>query len=157
MRQGLGEPSTHIASSAHAVLDRHAPVVGPGQEESRQAALDMADHGLHSGTWRHPAITAEDHWYFLLTPLATLSIVGPIIDVTGRMTGLQQNPAVRTRLMSLYVGMMFTGAGLGSWSGTLAYDRGGWLAVASLLLGFSAVVWLLSLQQWLRLRTREGT
>ena len=48
MRQGLGEPSTHIASSAHAVLDRHAPVVGPGQEESRQAALDMADHGLHS-------------------------------------------------------------------------------------------------------------
>ena len=101
--------------------------------------------------------TAEDHWYFLLAPLATLSIVGPIIDVTGRMTGLQQNPAVRTRLMSLYVGMMFTGAGLGSWSGTLAYDRGGWLAVASLLLGFSAVVWLLSLQQWLRLRTREET
>lgn len=100
--------------------------------------------------------TARDHWYFLLAPLAIMSIVGPIIDVTGRMTGLQQNPAVRTRLMSLYVGMMFTGAGLGSWSGTLAYDRGGWLAVASLLLGFSALVWLLSLQQWLKQRTPQG-
>lgn len=99
--------------------------------------------------------TAEEHWYFLLPPLAIMSIVGPIIDVTGRMTGLQQNAEVRTRLMSLYVAMMFSGAGVGSWSGTLAYDRGGWLAVAGLLLAFSAVVWLLSLQQWLGLKTQR--
>lgn len=100
--------------------------------------------------------TAEQDWYFLLPPLAIMSIVGPIIDVTGRMTGLQELPAIRTRLMSLYVGMMFIGAGLGSWAGTLAYDRGSWPGMVLLLLVFSLLVWLLSLQQW-RLAAKSGS
>ena len=100
-------------------------------------------------------ITAESYWLFLLPPLALMSIVGPLIDITGRMTGLQETPAVRTRLMSLYVCMMFTGGGLGSWAGTLAYDRFGWIGIVGLTMGLSMTVWLLSLQQW-RQNSRHG-
>jgi hypothetical protein len=50
-----------------------------------------------------------EHWLWLLPPIALLSIVGPVTDITGRMTGLHEDPAVRTRLMALYVGLMFLG------------------------------------------------
>ena len=80
--------------------------------------------------------TAETNWIYLL-PLAIMSVVGPIIDVTGRMTGLQELPDIRTRLMSLYVCMMFTGAGIGSWAGTMVYDIGAWRGMVLLMMLFS--------------------
>ncbi len=100
--------------------------------------------------------TAQHNWVFLLPPLAIMSIVGPIIDVTGRMTGLQELPAIRTRLMSLYVSVMFTGAGIGSWAGTMAYDHGSWRGMVLLLSSFTFLVWLLSFQQWRQRRKPIG-
>jgi predicted MFS family arabinose efflux permease len=101
-------------------------------------------------------MTAESNWVFLLPPLALMAVVGPLVDVTGRMTGLQETPAVRTRLMSLYVCMMFTGGGLGSWAGTLAYDRFAWTGIVGLTMSLSATVWLLSLQQWYQRSHRQA-
>jgi predicted MFS family arabinose efflux permease len=101
-------------------------------------------------------MTAESNWMFLLPPLALMAVVGPLVDVTGRMTGLQETPAVRTRLMSLYVCMMFTGGGLGSWAGTLAYDRFAWTGIVGLTMSLSATVWLLSLQQWYQRSHRQA-
>ena len=48
------------------------------------------------------------------------------IDVTGRMTFLSLDPAIRTRLTTIYVVIMFIGGGIGSYAGTLAYDIHGW-------------------------------
>ena len=87
------------------------------------------------------------HWLYLLIPLTVMSIVGPLVDVTGRMTSLRTEPAVRTRLMSLYVTMMFLGGGLGSWLGTQAYAAAGWPGSVALATLLSASVCLLSLQQ----------
>ena len=98
--------------------------------------------------------TAETNWIYLLPPLAIMSVVAPIIDVTGRMTGLQELPDIRTRLMSLYVCMMFTGAGIGSWAGTMVYDIGAWRGMVLLMMLFSVLVWLLS---WQQLRRWQGS
>jgi len=89
-------------------------------------------------------LLASQDWRWLLPPIALLSIVGPLIDITGRMTGLREDPQVRTRLMALYVGMMFLGGGLGSWWGTLAYAMGGWSGIVALLVLLSCGICLLS-------------
>ncbi len=83
------------------------------------------------------------HWLFLLLPIFFFSISGPLIDVTGRMTTLRESSAVRTRLMSLYITLMFLGGGLGSWSGTLAYDLGGWMGTVVLASLMSMTICLL--------------
>lgn len=92
-------------------------------------------------------LLANDHWLPLILPLTVMSIVGPMVDVTGRMTSLRNDPAVRTRLMSLYITLMFLGGGLGSWCGTLAYDLGGWSGTVGLVILMSSVVCLLSFLQ----------
>ena len=92
-------------------------------------------------------LLASENWWWLLPPIALLSIVGPLIDITGRMTGLREDPGVRTRLMALYVGMMFLGGGLGSWWGTLAYAQGGWSGIVALLMILSASICFLSWQE----------
>ena len=62
----------------------------------------------------------------ILIPLFVSNLVGPGIDVTGRMTFLALDPAVRTRLTTVYVVIMFIGGGIGSFAGTAVYDAFGW-------------------------------
>jgi len=83
-------------------------------------------------------------WRFILVPVVATAIAGPLIDITGRMTSLKQPPNIRTRLMSLYITLMFLGGGLGSWSGTAAYDAGGWWGTVILSVGMSLGVCLLA-------------
>ncbi|MFZ8914690.1 MAG: MFS transporter, partial [Pseudomonadales bacterium] len=70
------------------------------------------------------------------------SIAGPVIDVTGRMTALREDPAIRTRLMTLYTTIMFLLAGLGSALGTSTYAAYGWngIVLASTGLSLSVVL-----------------
>ncbi len=81
----------------------------------------------------------------LIIPLLMMNVVGPVIDVSGRMLFLSQQPEIRTRLTTLYIVTMFLGGGLASWSGTAAYQWGGWQANASLAVGISLGVVTLSL------------
>ncbi len=64
--------------------------------------------------------------WLLMIPLITMNLVGPVIDITGRMTFLSQDATVRTRLMTVYIFLMFLGGGMASWAGTIAYDWAGW-------------------------------
>ena len=73
----------------------------------------------------------------LLVPLVIVNLVGPGIDVTGRMTFLSLEPDLRTRLTTIYIVMMFVGGGLGSIISTAVYDALGWEGVC-LLLGISS-------------------
>ena len=95
---------------------------------------------------------AINNWWFLLLPIVIMSIVGPLIDVTGRIVSLNQAPAIRTRLMTLYVTVMFIVAGIGSWAATFAYDVGGWYGTIALASSLSILVCLLSIQQYLAIR-----
>lgn len=86
----------------------------------------------------------ESLW-LLIIPLIIMNTVGPGIDVSGRMTFLSLAPAIRTRLMTGYIVIMFIGAGIASWAGTAAYGWAGWagnsviaLVLSATLVGLSA-------------------
>ncbi len=80
----------------------------------------------------------------ILVPLFITNLVGPTIDVTGRMTLFTLAPEIRTRLTTSYIMAMFVGGAIGSAAGTAVFDLGGWGATCALLLGASCVVVALS-------------
>lgn len=80
----------------------------------------------------------------VIVPLVIVNLVGPTIDVTGRMTFLALEPAIRTRLTTSYIVTMFLGGSMGSILGTAIYDFGGWAGTCALLLAISASVVALS-------------
>lgn len=90
---------------------------------------------------------ADGGYWILLLPISLMSVAGPVIDITGRMTLLTQDPSIRTRLMTLYIVLMFIGGGLGSWGGTIAFDLGGWLGTCLLATFFSVLAVGLSLSR----------
>ncbi|BDW82692.1 MFS transporter [Erythrobacter sp. Dej080120_24] len=89
----------------------------------------------------------------VLVPLLLVNIVGPSVDVTGRMTILSLDPAIRTRLTTSYIVMMFIGGAIGSILGTAIYDWGGWIGTCGLLMAISCSVLVLS---WIALRRHEN-
>jgi predicted MFS family arabinose efflux permease len=118
-------------------LGRWADEVGPERARVIMALIQMFGVSL--------LFVAGDSFWYLTIPIIVMSIAGPMIDVTGRMTCLAGDPAIRTRLLSLFIILMFLGGGVGSWTGTIAYDLGGWTLNVSIAMGFSAVIVLLSL------------
>ncbi len=80
----------------------------------------------------------------LLVPLVLVNLVGPTIDVTGRMTFLALAPEIRTRLTTFYIVCMFVGGALGSVLGTAVYDAGGWGGTCLMLLAISGTILALS-------------
>jgi len=78
--------------------------------------------------------------WLLMFPIVITNLVGPVIDITGRMTFLNQAPEIRTRLMTVYIVLMFTGGGMASWAGTAAYDWAGWFGTSWLALILSGLV-----------------
>jgi predicted MFS family arabinose efflux permease len=89
-------------------------------------------------------LAAGDSFWYLAIPVIVMSVAGPMIDVTGRMTCLAGDPAIRTRLLSLFIILMFLGGGVGSWAGTIAYDLGGWSLNVAIAMGTSVLIVLLS-------------
>ena len=81
-------------------------------------------------------------------PLVIGNLVGPGVDVTGRMTFLALAPELRTRLTTIYVVMMFIGGGVGSFLGTAVYDRFDWAGIAALLVLMSGLGAALSYVGW---------
>ena len=88
--------------------------------------------------------------WLLMVPIALTNVFGPSIDVAGRMTVLSQAPDIRTRLMTVYIVLMFIGGGIGSWGGTAAYGIAGWLGSAGLAVTMIAGVLALSWFAWKR-------
>lgn len=80
----------------------------------------------------------------LLAPLVALNLVGPLIDITGRMTFLTLPAGVRTRLMTACIVLMFIGGCLSSWAATWVYEHEGWNGTATLAAGLSALLVTLS-------------
>jgi cyanate permease len=73
-----------------------------------------------------------------------MNLIGPMIDITGRMTFLGLAPSVRTRLMTAYIVLMFVGGGLASWAATWVYEHEGWHGTAMLAAGMSATLVVLA-------------
>ena len=76
----------------------------------------------------------------VLVPLFLVNLVGPTVDVTGRMTLFALEPEIRTRLTTSYIVTMFIGGAIGSALGTAVYDFGGWAGICALLAAMSCCV-----------------
>lgn len=82
--------------------------------------------------------------WWLVPPLLVMGIFGPLLDVTGRMTIFEKAAEERTRLMTVYIVLMFIGAGLASWIGTLVYEYAEWFGVAGFCLALAVLALVLS-------------
>lgn len=83
--------------------------------------------------------------WWLLLPLIIMNMVSPTIDVAGRATFLTQTPEIRTRLMTVYIMLMFLGGGVASWAGTVVYAAAGWTGTGILVCAMACTVLLLCL------------
>lgn len=93
--------------------------------------------------------------WLLMIPILITNVFGPVLDVTSRMTFLNQPPDVRTRLMTVYIVFMFVGGGIASWAGTTAYDLWGWTGNATLGIVMSAIALGLSILAQQRFRAKN--
>ena len=64
------------------------------------------------------------------------------------MTFLSLEANIRTRLMTIYIVMMFIGGGISSSAGTAVYDFAGWPGNAVLAMAMSGGLLLLALLSW---------
>lgn len=92
--------------------------------------------------------------WLLMIPILITNVFGPCIDVANRMTFLNAQPDMRTRLMTVYIVFMFLGGGLASWAGTLVYGLAGWGGNAALAIVMSSLV--LVLCYWSYRREGDG-
>jgi MFS family permease len=81
-------------------------------------------------------VTGNNLW-LLMVPVLGIGLFMVVVDISGRMLLLVESPLIRTRLMTVYIALMFMGAGLSSWVATAAYDWMGWD-------GAVLFIWLLS-------------
>lgn len=95
--------------------------------------------------------------WLLMIPIVITNVFGPVLDVTGRMTFLSQAPAIRTRLMTIYIVFMFLGGGIAGWAGTSAYDAWGWTGTAGLaaLMSLVSVALCLMAYRWKSAEVRD--
>ena len=84
----------------------------------------------------------------LVVPVILMTLVGPAVDICNRMTFLSLAPHVRTRLMTVYIVMMFVGGGISSSAGTAVYEWAGWTGNAIMAIGMSSLLVTLTVIAW---------
>lgn len=87
--------------------------------------------------------------WLLIVPIMLMTLVGPAVDICNRMTFLNLDPLIRTRLMTVYIVMMFIGGGISSSAGTAVYDWAGWSGNAVLAIAMSGTLVALCVVAWL--------
>jgi len=110
-------------------LGRWADTVGPRKARLVAAAVQLIGVALF-----YPMGFAIST---IMVPLLLVNMVGPTIDVTGRMTLFTLAPEIRTRLTTSYIVLMFIGGAIGSALGTAVYAAGGWAGTCALMLAMS--------------------
>jgi predicted MFS family arabinose efflux permease len=125
-------------------LGRLADRIGPLR--ARVAAASVQSIGI--------ALFYPFGWsaWTIVIPLTVINMVGPTIDVSGRMIFLSMAPEIRTRMTTGYIVFMFLGGALGSILGTYVYDRAGWAGTCAMLAAISLSVLGLSCFAYLSAR-----
>jgi predicted MFS family arabinose efflux permease len=86
--------------------------------------------------------------WLLIIPVVLMTLLGPLVDICNRMTFLSLDPKIRTRLMTIYIVMMFIGGGISSSAGTAVYDYAGWPGNAVLAMCMSGGLLSLAILSW---------
>ena len=86
--------------------------------------------------------------WLLIIPVVLMTLLGPLVDICNRMTFLSLEKNIRTRLMTIYIVMMFIGGGISSSAGTAVYDYAGWAGNATLAMCMSGGLFTLAIIAW---------
>ncbi|MEH6790861.1 hypothetical protein [Parasphingorhabdus sp.] len=89
-------------------------------------------------------ISEHDIWIMIL-PILFCNFGGSSMDVANRTILFGRAPEIRTRLMTIYIVIMFTGGGFSSWLGTAVYTGAGWHGLALLSISLATTIMALSI------------
>ena len=97
---------------------------------------------------------ADDNLWILVVAVIFNSVGGASVDICSRTIMFSRAPEIRTRLMTIYIVIMFLGGGLSSWLGAATYEFAGWTGISIMAVTYALTIMGLSL--WgLRFRQAE--
>lgn len=88
---------------------------------------------------------AGNNLWLLVVAVIFNSIGGASVDICSRTILFSRAPEIRTRLMTIYVVIMFIGGGISSWLGTAIYEFDGWSGISIMAIGYALTIMALSL------------
>tara|TARA_R100001244_G_scaffold6593_3_gene7794 strand:+ start:6561 stop:7775 length:1215 start_codon:yes stop_codon:yes gene_type:complete len=88
---------------------------------------------------------AGDNLWLLVIAVVFNSIGGASVDICSRTILFSRAPEIRTRLMTIYIVIMFIGGGISSWLGAATYEYAGWLGISVMAIGYALIIMGLSL------------
>jgi predicted MFS family arabinose efflux permease len=90
-------------------------------------------------------LIAEHNIWIMILPILFRNFGGSSMDVANRTILFGRAPEIRTRLMTIYIVIMFTGGGFASWLGTAVYTGAGWHGLALLSILFTSTIMAISI------------
>ncbi|ATW02877.1 MFS transporter [Sphingorhabdus sp. YGSMI21] len=73
------------------------------------------------------------------------TIGGASVDICSRTILFKRAPEIRTRLMTIYIVIMFIGGGISSWLGAATYEYAGWPGISVMAICYALAIMGLSL------------
>jgi predicted MFS family arabinose efflux permease len=88
---------------------------------------------------------AGDNLWLLVVAVIFNTIGGASVDICSRTILFSRAPEIRTRLMTIYIVIMFIGGGISSWLGAATYEYAGWLGISIMAILYALAIMGLSL------------
>ncbi|NCN85792.1 MAG: MFS transporter [Sphingomonadales bacterium] len=88
---------------------------------------------------------ADDNLWLLVVAVILNSIGGASVDICSRTILFSRAPDIRTRLMTIYIVIMFIGGGISSWLGAATYEYAGWPGISVMAIAYALAIMGLSL------------
>ena len=88
---------------------------------------------------------AGQNLWLLVIAIIFNSIGGASVDICSRTILFSRAPEIRTRLMTIYIVIMFIGGGISSWLGAATYEYAGWSGISIMAICYALTIMGLSL------------
>ncbi|AMO70666.1 MFS transporter [Sphingorhabdus sp. M41] len=88
---------------------------------------------------------AGHNLWLLVIAIIFNTIGGASVDICSRTILFSRAPEIRTRLMTIYIVIMFIGGGISSWLGAAVYEYAGWSGISIMAICYALTIMGLSL------------
>ncbi|MEH6827890.1 MFS transporter [Parasphingorhabdus sp.] len=88
---------------------------------------------------------AGHNLWLLVIAIIFNTIGGASVDICSRTILFSRAPEIRTRLMTIYIVIMFIGGGISSWLGAATYEYAGWPGISIMAIAYALAIMGLSL------------
>jgi predicted MFS family arabinose efflux permease len=88
---------------------------------------------------------AGHNLWLLVIAIIFNTIGGASVDICSRTILFSRAPEIRTRLMTIYIVIMFIGGGISSWLGAATYEYAGWPGISIMAISYALAIMGLSL------------